>query len=320
MPTMITLQTEIPSDRPSISTSSTSTMHSNTMVSGSTDPDRSPTAQTTSDTSVGSDMTSSSINPMSTNPSTAMKPDSTLPNNNQNVPSTFSSGSIPTTNMYPNTVDSTKMPGPPTMITTMDRFPSTASTYGSTNTDVSTNEVKPPTYPTFMNGDKPNDFTYPYPPNYHTKYPNYHEMYPFYNTYPTYYDTSYPNGYGPGGGSYASNAPTASYQPTFDYHGTTPSMSPYGGSSVPNTATTYMGNGWSNAGETGRRTQNGSRYPDFDNSGTFPGGKYNGTRSPSMIPYIRTYFNPDDYYINSKSEYKSTMVLNLIDRSRSFIS
>lgn len=371
MPTMITIQTEMPSDRPAMPTITTSTTNVNTMISNANDgsSDRIPTVQTTADTSTMNDVTSSSMHPMSTNhistnPSMPDRPDTTMTNNQHTSsnPSIFSSsnnnggsggggttgttGTMPTTNMYPSTSDSTKGPGiPPTMITTtMDRFPSTSTTYGNTNTmDLSTNEVKPPTYPSiYVSSNKPDDFSYPYPPNYHDKYNYYHEIYPIY-TYPMVYETSnYPSSYMPsdgtgssgnGGGGYAPNVPTMSYTPnTVDYYGTTPSMmttygggsgttygggnmgSTYGGSSnggggttIPNTPTTYMGNGWSNADDIHRRKY-GGRYPDYDNSGAYPEGKYNGsydngTGAPSTVPYIRTIFNPDDYNTNAKSEY-----------------
>lgn len=351
MPTMITIQTEMPSDRPAIPviTMSTSTTNTNTMTSsGNGDGgDRMPTVQTTADTSTLSDVTSSSsMNPMSTNPmgthpTFADKPETTENQQTSSNPSIFSSSSsssgsgssIPTTNLYPNTVDSIKGPGiPPTMITTtMDRFPSTSTTYGSnTNTDITTNEVKPQTYPPtiYMSSGsgggssggttKPDDFGYPYPPSYHHKYNFFHGMYPFY-TYPTIYETNYPNSYpassGNGGDGYAQTMPTISYTPTVDYYGTTPSMTTnYDGNNVPNTASTYMGNGWSNADEIHRR-KNGGKYPDRDYSGTYPEGKYNETgagkkfngttRAPTTVPYIRTYFNPDDYLTNAQANAKS---------------
>lgn len=371
MPTMITIQTEMPSDRPAMpvitmGTSATNT-DANTMTSTANDEidgDRIPSVQTTADTSTMTDITassSSSMNPMSTNPtganpSMADKPDTTMNGNQQtsSIPSTFSSSSasVPTTNMYPNTIDNTKGPGiPPTMITsTMGHFPSTSTAYGSnTNTDLSSNEVKPQTYPpssiyTMSGGggstssSKPDEFTYPYPTHYHHKYNFYHGMFPFY-TYPTVYETNYPNSFagmaGSGGntdGTYVETLPTLSYTPTIDYYGTTPSMTTaYGGSNVPNTGSTYMGNGWSNADEIHRR-KNGGKYPDRDNSGSYPEGKYNGTRAPASIPYIRTYFNPDDYITNAnaKSEYdelehskrkKTNRPHQVVaDRSRSFIS
>lgn len=367
MPTMITAQTETPSDRP-VNTMSVNTMTSST---GSTnDTDRPPTVQTTAaDASTMTDVNSASLNPMGTNPSMPDKPDTTMTENQHGTSSssTFSGGNVPTTNMYPNTIDSTKMPaGPSTMITTnmdrfyptttmdrfptttmdrfptttmdrfptttMDRFPTTSTTYGGgssdagndmpTNPDLTTNEVKPPTYPTiYMSSTKPDDFDHPYPPQYQNKYNYYHEIYPVYSTYPMLYDTNYMpssgstgNGGGGGGGSggYAQNIPTLSYHPNVEMYGTTPTMSTtYGGTRIPNTATTYMGNGWSNADDVIRRKQNGAKYPDGDNSGYNPEGKYNGTRTPPTVPYIRTYFNPDDYITNAeaKREYKSASMM-----------
>lgn len=314
MPTMITIQTEMSSNRPSVPviTMGTSTSTTNTM-STSSDGDRQPTAQTTSDTPTMNDVTSSSINPMSTYPSMVDKPDAQMPDNHHTSshPSIFSSSAIPATNMYPSTVDSdTKMPSPPTMITiTMDRFPSTSTTNGNTNTntDLSTNEVRPPTYPSIYmtSSTKPDDFSYPYDNNYNY----YPEMFPLY-TYPMLYDSTYMPGTTGDGGGYVSNT----YTPTVDYYGTTPTMtSTYGGgggsSGIPNTASTYMGNGWSNADELNRR-KNGGKYPDRDrdHSGAIPEGKYNGTRAPATVPYIRTYFNLDEYYTNAKSEYNVVCV------------
>lgn len=350
MPTVITtVQTEIPSDRPgmSVNTMTTSTGSTNTITSSANDTDRPPTVQTTAaDASSMNDVNSLPMNSMSTNPTMAERPPDTTSPDNQQTSGTSSTtysnggssvggsnggggGSGTTTNMYPNTVESTKMPGPPTMImTTMDRFPTTSSTYGNdmpTNTDLSTNEVKPPTYPTiYMSSTKPDDLNYPYPPHYHNKYNYYHEIYPVY-TYPMLYDNNnnyHGGGYTPSsGGGYAQNIPTLSYNPNMEFYGTTPTMStsPYGGGDtrVPNTATTYMGNGWSNADEVIRRKQNGAKYPDRDNSGYNPEGKYNGTRTtagtPATVPYIRTYFNPDDYITNAeaKSEYELTSMFDL---------
>lgn len=326
MPTMITIQSDMPSDRPEMTviTTSTTSTHTNTMVSSSIETDRSPTVQTTADSSTTNDMTSSSAgNTISTNPTMSEKPAATTSTEHQSThntnPSTFSSGTIPTTNMYPNTnIDSTKMPSPPTVMTTMERFPSTATTYGTTNTDLSTNEVKPQTYPPiYMNSNKPDDSNYPYPPHFPNKYNYYHEIYPMY-TYPTYYESNYPGGgYLPagssggggssaGGNGYAQNIPTISYQPEIDYYGTTPTMTTYGSGAgtIPNTAATYMGNGWSNIDEMNRRKQpNGAQYPDREHSGSYPEGKYNGTRTTATVPYIRTIFNPDFYLMDAKSEY-----------------
>lgn len=349
MPTMITIETEMPSDRPVMSVITTSTTNTNTMMSES---DRMPTVQTTGANTYnpGNDMTISTMNAMGTNPTMSDKPnnDGTSTAENQmtqnNPTTTFSSGSTSPANIYTNPLDSTKMPNPPTMMTSMDRFPSTATTYGSTtNTDLSTNEVKPQTYhpSIYMGGSggdgssssKPDDFNYPYPPHFHNKYNYYHDIYPFY-TYPTFIESTYPSVYMAGTGGYAPNAPTTTYQSDFDYYGTTPSMNNYGAgngngngasngqgaNNRPTSGTTYMGNGWSNADDSGHRKQNGAngnggsgsggRYPDRDsNSGSYPEGKYNGT---TMVPYIRTYFNPDFYLMDAKSEYKLTFESDVV--------
>lgn len=320
---MGSMETEMPNDRPAMSTTSTT----NGMLSNlPSDPDRMPTAQTAADSLATNDMTMSSMNTMSTNPSLSEKPN-TMPNDNQNTQgnptSTLPNGhTMTTTNIYSNTVDITKMPNPPTMMTTttMDRFPSTAMSYGgSSSTDLSTNEIKPPTYPSiYVSDSKPDDFSYPYPPNFHNKPNYYHEVYPIY-TYPSYYDSGYSGGYMPNsaGSGYAQNTPTVGYPMQIDHYGTTSTMNGYGavgstsstgggsgsgsGSNRPNTGATYMGNGWSNVDH----RKQGERYPDRDNSGSgYPEGKYNGTRAPTTIPYIRTYFNPDFYLKDTKSEYK----------------
>lgn len=316
---MVSMETGMPSDRPAMSTT-----NMNGMLSS--DPDRIPTVQTTADSSATNDMTMSSMNTLSTNPSLSEKPNTMYPDsqNTQGNPSSTPNGhTMTTTNIYSNNMDSTKMPNPPTMMTTtntMDRFPSTAITYGggSSSTDLSTNEIKPPTYPSiYVSDSKPDDFSYPYPPHFHNKFNNYHEVYPIY-TYPSYYEDGYANGYMPNGAGsgYAQNTPTVGYPMQIDQYGTTPTMNVYGtagstsstgggsdsnsNSNRPNTGATYMGNGWSNIDH----RKQGERYPDRDNSGSYPEGKYNGTRAPATIPYIRTYFNPDFNLKDAKSEYK----------------
>lgn len=315
MPTMGTMETEMPSDHPSMPTTGT-TNTNGAITSSSSYSDRMPTAQTSADASTTNDMTMSSMNTMSTNPSLSEKPGTMPTDNTQGNPSsTSNSHTMTTTNVYSNTVDITKMPNPPTMMSTtntMDRFPSTAMTYGGgSSTDLSTNEVKPPTYPStsiYVSDAKPDDFSYPYPPHFHNKYNYYHEVYPIY-TYPSYYESSYSDG------GYAPNTPTVGYPMQIDQYGTTPTMSGYG--AVGSTSSTggggssgsssnrpaYMGNGWSNVDQSDRRKQ-GERYPDRDqNSGSYPEGKYNGTRANATVPYIRTYFNPDLYLKDGKREY-----------------
>lgn len=330
---MNTMETETPSDYPSMPTTGT-TNTNGAITSSSSYPDRMPTVQTSAaESAATNDMTMSSMNTMGTNPSLSERPT----DNTQGGPSSTlpNSHTMTTTNIYSsNGVDSTKMPNPPTMMTstttntntnTMDRFPSTATTYGGgSSTDLSTNEVKPPTYPSIYVSDaKPDDFNYPYPPHFHDKYNYYHEVYPLY-TYPSYYDSSYSGGSympsGIGNGGYAQNSPTIGYPMQIDQYGTTPTMSGYdavgstssmagggggGGNGGSYNGPSYMGNGWSNADQSDHRKQQGERYPDRDpNSGSYPEGKYNGTRANNTVPYIRTYFNPDFYLKDSKSEYK----------------
>lgn len=190
--------------------------------------------------------------------------------------------------------------------------------------------------------DSNSNYPYPYPPHYPNKYNYYQDIYPMY-AHPMLYDTSYSmNAYNsmpssePG---YAQNVPSINYPPTIDYYSgsssssssmssgggtsvmSTPSMTTYtGGMSTmnANAGSTYMGNGWSNADEVNRRKQQSypGRLPTTsssmpantvygENSGPYPEGKYNGTRTvlPATVPYIRTYFNPDDYLTNARSEY-----------------
>lgn len=138
---------------------------------------------------------------------------------------------------------------------------------------------------------------YSYPPRYPNKYNYYQEIYPMV-TYPMYGGS----GYMPGGGStfsgdsYAQKVPSTYY---FGSGGPTPSMTP--DRDRPSTKP-YMGNGWSNADEILRRKQGG--YGGNDGVGTYPAGKYNETRPPTSVPHIRTFFNPDDYLYNTKSEYR----------------
>lgn len=72
--------------------------------------------------------------------------------------------------------------------------------------------------------------------------------------------------------------------------------------------TPYMGNGWSNADEINRRKPNGDKTPPSMYGGgmgttRYPEGNYDNESQPrSTIPYIRTYFNPDDYIPNAKRE------------------
>lgn len=264
--------------------------------------------QLPSDTTAFNDM-GSSMQPVGTNPSMSDRP------------STFSDGQHDTsvnptyTNVPISTTTDTGKYTPPTtgITTTSDRFPTT-SVYGTTNTDLYTNEIRPPTYPSPFDSNTKPDLNYPYPPHYHHKYNYYQDIYPML------YDHSYlmpntPNGY-------AQNVPAIGYQPTVDYYGGTmggsgggmtsmnrpnePPPSPTYGSNTGN-PTTYMGNGWSNADEiNNRRKQNGmhSTRPtmSMQPNGYHPEGKYNRTRPSTAIPHIRTYFNPDDYYPNEKRE------------------
>lgn len=311
---------EIPSDRPTSSTDFTSTADNSEPTNLM--PDQMPTLHPTAETTSMNDMsTFSSITPINTNPMTpSLDEPQYTPQNPTSYPSgntnTITSTNMFSTNVNTNTIDGNKVP------TTMqtDRYPMqpTSGGYGNTqNTDIYTNEVKRPTHPSmYDNQAKPDQNpNYPYPPQYHNKYNYYQEVYPMYS-HPMLYD------------GYPTN--TGYYHPTADgYYGSTstsggaatPSMSTYGTSTSTmnsNTGTTYMGNGWSNADEIHRHKPHGT-YPNRlpttsssmptntvygDHSGQYPEGKYNGTRAPPhTVPYIRTYFNPDDYLTNARSEY-----------------
>lgn len=223
----------------------------------------------------------------------------------------------------------------PSMSNGPDRIPSTSG-YGNTNTDIYTNEVRPQHPTTIFTstpmyfGDAKPDNTYPYSPQYPDKYHFYQDIYPMYS-FPMLYngDAQHPgmNSFPING--YAANVPSiGSPQSTVNYYGnpmttTTSTMGMNGGrpSSMPHGpdgmgSTPYMGNGWSNADEIHRRKPNGDRTtPSMSHSneygggggmGTtrYPEGNYNNNDSwpRSTIPYIRTYFNPDDYIPNRKSE------------------
>lgn len=282
----------------------------------STNDDRMPPGSQTDMSSDTNDMTISTMNAMSTNPSFSDKPQQTENTQNTheaNPTATLPNGSTMPTMYSTNNGDGTKVPtNRPTMMTTINTmmdggFPSTATTYvGTSGTDVSTNEInfKPPTYPSiYVSDTKPDDLNYPYPP--HNKYNFYHDVYPVY-MYPSYYDNDYSHGYAP-------NTPTVGYP--IDPYGTPQTVNRFGGNGPtsstgaggggignnrPNTGPAYMGNGWSNADAANHHKPQG--YPHRDNSGTYPEGKYNGTRAPGTIPHIRTYFNPDFYLKDAKSE------------------
>lgn len=282
---MLTMPAEMPGDRPT----STSMITSTDALTTNTNPVQSSPSPTQTQSMPSNDMMPPSIKPTGTNP--------TMPSTDLQDPSsnpTYSNGPITTTNMNmnPSNVDNTKMP---TVSTTMNQFPSTYA-----NTDLNTNEIRPPTYPSiYMSSQKPDH--YPYPSQYPNKYDHYPN--PFFS-YPMFYENQYSmnsflssneNGYTP-------NVPTMDYHSTNDFYGPTPSVTTYAGP--------YMGNGWSNAYDMNRRQHTG-KYPDREDSSTYPGGNYNGNRAPVTVPYIRTYFNPDDYVTNAfayaKREYKLTI-------------
>lgn len=215
----------------------------------------------------------------------------------------------------------------PTMTNVPDRTPST-SVYGNTNTDIYTNEVRPQHPTTIYSstpmyvGDARPGTGYPYPPQYPgDKYNYYQDIYPIYS-FPMLYDgQSQHPGMSPfPTNGYASNVPSiGTPQSTVNYYGggnpmttttmTTmnggrPSMMPHGSDTTGTTP--YMGNGWSNADEINRRKPNGDKTTPYGSGmGTtrYPEGNYYNESQPrSTIPYIRTYFNPDDYIPNAKRE------------------
>lgn len=224
---------------------------------------------------------------------------------------------------------------------TMTNIPDRPSTSGYGNTDIYTNEVRPqhPTSiftstPMYFGDTKP-EYNYPYPPQYPDKYNYYQDIYPMYS-FPMLYngDGQHPgmNAFPMNG--YAANVPSiGTPQSTVNYYGnsmpttTTTAMNggrprppqiPHG--TEPMGTTPYMGNGWSNADEINRRKPNGDRTTpsmpqpnEYGGSGgggngigttRYPEGNYNpnDTRPRTTIPYIRTYFNPDDYIASRKRE------------------
>lgn len=223
----------------------------------------------------------------------------------------------------------------PTMQNGPDRMPSTFG-YGNTNTDIYTNEVRPqypttifPSTPMYGADVKP-DYVYPYPPHYHDKYNYYQDIYPMYS-FPMLYNgdpqhpgmSSFPgNGYAPNVPSIGAPQTTVSYygnpmtttMTTTAMNGGRPSIMPHETDATGSTA--YMGNGWSNADEINRRKPYGEKTtPSMSHSNEYGGGggisttRYpegnfnnNESRPRSTIPYIRTYFNPDDYDPITKRE------------------
>lgn len=308
------------SNRPTLPsmTSTMNTMTTTNMIIPNTNEANPPSMHTTIDTSSSTssdDTGSSAMTPISTNPSMQEKPTTILHDETQYP--TITTGSMPTiTNtMYPNKIDSTK-PTTTTTTTTIvkDRYhPSTSTAYDShSGTDFYLNDVKPSIYDGI---GKPDDFNYPYSSHYHHnhhKYHSYQDIYPLYS-YSSMFENPLPlSNYLPND-HYAPNIPAIGYHPSsIDYFGSTPSLNNYNiGSTIPTgSTTTYMGNGWSNVDEINNRhkQQHGQKYP-FE-------GKYNVTDTAlkPTVPYIRTYFNPDDYYIfNSKCEYNKDLINFSID-------
>lgn len=317
----------------------TSTIMTSTMNDIHTNvPDRISTSQSTATSDMG---TSSIMQTGGTNPPYAERP-STPINQDRYTPSTggtMSTGNeytntvdgnryptterLPTTDRYPGGGSSNTDRGSSTMPygNTNTQGGGGTSTWTSMNTyghgDISTNEISRPTYPPTYDNRQTPGYHYPYPPQYDHKYNYYQDVYPTYS-YPMLYEHTYPMPNSPG---YAPNVPSSSYGPP-DYYSNTQYSSTSGGTSpmdrprepspaygVPtsqtigsrpgSTGSTYMGNGYSNADEIRKPTMtpqggyNPSKYPE---------GKYNTSTTPKMVPYIRTYFNPDDYYPNSKRE------------------
>lgn len=297
-----------------------------------------PTSQSTATSDMG---TSSIMQTGGTRPPYAERPNTstmqdrytpstggTISTTNENT-NTADGSRYPTTERYPNTGgtgggSTTNTDHGSTMPYGNTNTQSGTSTWNNMNTyghtDTSTNEISSrPTYsPNYDNRQTPG-YHYPYPPQYDHKHHYYQDVYP---TYP--YPMPYEPSYGPG---YAPNVPSSSYGPPHDYYSNTQHSGSSGNTSpmdrprepspaygVPtsqtrpgpmsSTGSTYMGNGYSNADEI-----KNSRKPTMSPQNgylpsKYPEGKYNTSTAstPSMIPYIRTYFNPDDYFPNSKRE------------------
>lgn len=276
---MLTMPAEMSGDLPT----STSVITSTDALATNTNALQSSEFRNKTQSMPSNNMMPPSIKPISKNPK---MPSIDLQDPSSNP--TYTNGPIATSNinMNPSNVDSTKTQ---TVSTTMNQFP---SSYG--NTDLNTNEIRPPTHPSIhMSSQKP-DY-YPYSSQYPNKYDHYPA--PFFS-YPVFYEnqhsinsfvTSNENGL-------TWNVPTLEYHTANDFYGPTQSITTYG---------SYMGNGWSN-----RRQHNG-KYPDREGSSSYPGGNYNGDRLPVTVPFIRTYFNIDDFESNAfpyaKREYKLTI-------------
>lgn len=323
-PAGTTIMSTMPStsynERPSstIMTSTMNEIHTNI-------PDRAPTSQSTLTTNMGTSM----MHTGGTNPPYAERPNTIT-----------TGGTMTTLNEYTNTMDGNRHPTTERLPTT-DHYPTmegggggsgggtTITDYTSTmhggsgtwtstgshgNTDVHTNEITRPTYtPGYDDHRQTPGYQYPYPPQYDNKYNYYQDIYPTYS-YPMLYDHTYPMPNAPG---YAHNAPSSSYGPPNDYFSSTRPREPSPVYGIPTSGTrpgttgttdgsTYMGNGYSNADEI--KNQRKPTMPSQDGYLTSkqPEGKYNTTTStpstPPVVPYIRTYFNPDDYFPNSKRE------------------
>lgn len=308
MPTMLSVPTilHMPGDRPSsptmpstADTAATTNDNDSTQMSSQQTPDEQQSS--TSTHAAGSPTPA-----ISTNPTMQEKPSTST--DGAQYPSTMSTGQTVMISIEPDRSDT--KPPIPTMITTTSTSMTTnrdrpVSTYGGPmNTDPYFNEVKPPSHP-YDGIGKPHDFSYPYPPHYHDKYHVYQDIYPLYS-----YQTSNEPPISMSNYLHYDNvdkyAPAISYTPTIDYYGTTMTMNGGangGGSTLANrpmaTGATYMGNGWSNMGDTNRQKVPGSGGNPYGE------GNYHGTdwSVTPTVPYIRTYFNPDDNLTKRQCEY-----------------
>lgn len=321
---MLTVPTivHMPGERPTVSSmaSSSDTITPNNAV----DTSQMPSMYTP--TGTGDDSTGSSP-AISTSPTEHEKPNTSNTDDAQ-YPSTMTDGQTSTTDTQPNESDPTK-PAMPTMASagTASSSSSTTTTTSTTirdrpamgtndglihHTDPYFNEVKPPVHP-YDGLGKPQDFSYLYPSlHQHDKYPVYQDIYPIYSYRPSFEPPTSISNY-----LHYDNvdhyAPAISYAPTVDYYGSTMMMTTTAGGTPPMAAhrpsgssgsggLSYMGNGWSNADDDHRPKVPGSNVGSPYGEGNSNFHSTDVSVTPT-VPYIRTYFNPDDNLMKRKCEY-----------------
>ena len=324
-----TFPSQVPNDRPT-STVLIASTNTNT-------PDQ-PSSIPTSE--VGTDIMSS-VHPSSTY--TPERPSTPVEDRYTPVGPSYT-GTAPSSSGYPSsTIDTTRYPTVSTITTAnRDKYPP-VNGYGSTDPYSSDQRPTNPTYGGQSKPDYPQN-TLSYPPNNPNKYNYYQDVYPLY-AYPMQYESNYPmpnNGmdarypvYGqnvqPVDGSHRPSPLEGNHRPppvdgsqrpppppSNGYYGSTTATSSNG----PNGASTYMGNGYSNADEVNRykpntvtpsdNNYNSNKPPTFygtkpNSTSTKPNNSINNYGQTSMEgkyevteATIETYFNPDDY--NRKRE------------------